>query len=200
MSKQLAKPGRKNELKKLHTVIDEFAKSYLPRISVRFTDDLVSKAGGQSDIHEEIIHLSPKQELNSDAIGLGLSYAYRIGPKYRSMKLKPQEMYFLTLLHEIGHFKVREKIPKSYFRIEKEIIGESTSDRLIELSIIESRIKRRSGEKESAWKLRLADFMSWLTTGETISHHVKVENWAIDEFERKRKKINDLLLEAGLVS
>ena len=42
--------------------------------------------------------------------------------------------------------------------------------------------------------------MSWLTLGETITHHMKVENWAIYEFERKRKKILGLLQDAGLLT
>ncbi len=108
-------------------------------------------------------------------------------------------MYFLTLLHEIGHFKIKERIPKSYARLKKEIIGnDHAHDHLIELSYIEGKIKRRAGERENAWKLRLADFMSWLTIDETISHHMKVENWAINEFERKRRAMTKLLSEAGL--
>lgn len=110
------------------------------------------------------------------------------------MKLGIYEIYFLTLLHEIGHFKIKEKIPRSYLRLRKEILGNDFShDRLIEISYIENKIKPLMGEKENSWKLRLADFMSWLATEETISHHMKVENWAIDEFERKRKIIVKLL-------
>ena len=43
-----------------------------------------------------------------------------------------------------------------------------------------------SGEPLRAWELRIADFQSWLVNGETITHHMKVENWAISEFERRR--------------
>jgi len=115
------------------------------------------------------------------------------------MKLGRYEMYFLTLLHEIGHFKVKEKIPRSYLRLKKDILGNDLDhDRMIEISNIENKIKPLPGEKESSWKLRLADFMSWLATDETISHHMKVENWAIDEFERKRKLIAKLLSNQGL--
>lgn len=133
--------------------------------------------------------------MKPDSIALGLTFAYRIGPKYRSMKLTKDEMYFLTLLHEIGHFRIKEKIPKSYGRLRRQIfeLDRSPGYKQVELSYIESRVKRKNGEKLSDWKLRLADFMSWLATGETISHHMKVENWAIDEFERKRKSIGKKL-------
>lgn len=183
-------------------MLNTFAKSYVPGISVRFGDRFLGKASGQSDLQKEIIYISSRQELSPDSIGLGLTYAYRIGPKYRSMKMKRYEMYFLTLLHEIGHFVVKESIPKSYIKLREEILeGEDPAgERLIEISLIEGRIRRRLGEKENAWKLRLADFMSWLATGETISHHMKVENWAIDEFERRRKDITELASQMGLVS
>lgn len=186
-------------LRLLLKILDEFAKSYAPGIEVRFDSRLIAGVSGQSDLEKKIIHLSPKQDLRADSIGLGLTYAYRIGPKYREMKLRPYEMYFLTLLHEIGHFKIKEKIPGSYLRLKKEILGNDLSrDRLIEISYIENKIKPLAGERESSWKLRLADFMSWLATDETITHHMKVENWAIDEFERKRKTIAKLLSNKGL--
>jgi len=186
---------------KLLTVLNRFAKSYVSEISVRFGDSYLGKASGQSDLEKKIIYISSRQELSPDSIGLGLTYAYRIGPKYRSMKMKRYEMYFLTLLHEIGHFVIKESIPRSYLRLGKELFEEKdpAGERLIEISFIEGRLRRRSGERENAWKLRLADFMSWLATGETISHHMKVENWAIDEFERKRRIITELALEAGLL-
>jgi hypothetical protein len=186
-------------LQSLQKLLNEFAKSYISDVNVRFSRNLSEMASGQSDLEKRIIHLSRKQKMDADAIGLGLSFAYKIGSKYRRMKLKPHEMYFLTLLHEIGHFKIKERVPKSYQRLKKEIIGiDHNHDHLVELSIIEGKIKRKAGERENAWKLRLADFMSWMVIGETISHHMKVENWAIDEFERKRRLITELLSGAGL--
>jgi hypothetical protein len=189
--------GRKSR-QQLLEVLNEFAKTYVPRISVRFS--YLGKASGRSDLERKTIYISLRQEQSPDSIGLGLTYAYRIGPKYRSMKLKRYEIYFLTLLHEIGHFTIKEPIPKSYHRLRRELFnGEPTGDRLIEISIIEDGMRRRLGEKENVWRLRLADFMSWLATGETISHHIKVENWAIDEFERRRKTIEALVTKAGIV-
>jgi hypothetical protein len=182
-------------------ILNEFAQTFLPGVSVRFSS--LGRVSGQSDLQRKIIYVSPVQAARPDAIGLGLTYAYRIGPKYRSMKLTRYEMYFLTTLHEIGHFKVKERVPTSYHRLQKEIselaIRYKGDQRMIELSFIESRIKRKNGETSSAWKLRIADFMSWLATGETISHHMKVENWAIDEFERNRQRIASLLQNAGLI-
>lgn len=195
----LVEAGKGLRKRTLLKILDLFAKSYVPEVSVRFAESNLRWASGQSDLEKRIIYVSTRQELLPDAIGLGMSYAYRIGPKYRSMKLNSTEMYFLTLLHEIGHFKIKEQIPQIYLRLRYDIFPEGgfDHDRLIELSYIENRLKRKKSEKLSAWKLRLADFMSWLATGETISHHMKVENWAIDEFERKRKTIAKLLSEAG---
>jgi hypothetical protein len=185
--------------KVLLRVLNEFAKSYIAKVRVVFRDDLLEKESGQSDLQRKIIYLARRQKLSADAIGLGLMYAYHIGPKYRRMKLQRYEMYFLTLLHEIGHFKLKERVPQKYELLKKELVVKGLSDRLIELSFIENRMKRKPEEREGSWRLRLADFMSWLTMGETISHHLKVENWAIDEFERKRKAITKLLRDAGLV-
>ena len=186
------------ESKSLLLPLNDFAQTYIPWVKVIFRDSLQEGESGQSDLQRGIIYLAPKQKLNADAIGLGFAFAYRIGPKYRRMKLQRYEMYFLTLLHEIGHFKIKEKVPKKYEQLKHELLGKGASDRLIELSHIESKLKRRDGERESEWRLRLADFMSWLTIGETITHHLKVENWAIDEFERKRNQIDSFLLGAGL--
>ncbi len=153
---------------------------------------------GKSDLERQIIYLASKQQLKADSISLGLSYAYRIGPRYRRMKLTRNEMYFLTLLHEIGHFKIKEKVPSSYLLLRDELIRKHSHDLWVEFDSIERRIRRRRGETETAWKLRLADFETWLVIGESISHHIKVENWAIDEFEKKRATIRKNLLAAGL--
>lgn len=185
---------RQRENHELASLLERFAKTYVDGISVRLENSL-GRASGQSDLEKNVIYISPRQQMKPDSIALGLTFAYRIGPKYRSMKLTKDEMYFLTLLHEIGHFRIKEKIPKSYGRLRRQIfeLDRSPGYKQVELSYIESRVKRKNGEKLSDWKLRLADFMSWLATGETISHHMKVENWAIDEFERKRKSIGKKL-------
>ncbi len=183
-----------------YELLNEFAKQYVARVKVVFRDNLLQDESGQSDLQRRLIYLAPRQRLNADAIHLGFAYAYHIGPKYRKMKLQRDEVYFLTLLHEIGHFQIKERVPQKYERLKRELIGKEVSDHLIELSYIENKMRRRSGERESAWRLRLADFMSWLTLGETITHHMKVENWAIYEFERKRKKILGLLQDAGLLT
>jgi hypothetical protein len=179
-------------------LLNEFAKQYAARAKVVFRDNLLQDESGQSDLQRHVIYLALRQRLNADAIHLGFAFAYRIGPKYRKMKLQSDEVYFLTLLHEIGHFKIKERVPQKYERLKRDLVGKGVSDHLIELSYIEIKMRRRSGERESAWRLRLADFMSWLTLGETITHHMKVENWAIDEFERKRKKITAMLQDTRL--
>jgi hypothetical protein len=185
-----------DNLKPVLGVLNEFARSYIPEVKVRFAKKMRRGESGMSDLERKIIHISSKQEIKADSISLGLSYAYRIGPKYRKMKLTKTEMYFLTLLHEIGHFKIKENVPRSFLKLRDELIRNHSDGSRIEFDHIERRIRRRKGEKESAWKLRLANFETWLVIGESISHHIKVENWAIDEFEKKRKIIRKHLLEA----
>ena len=90
----------------------------------------------------------------------------------------------------------KRKSPQSYLRLRDELI--SKHDHRVEFDYIERRIRRRTRETETAWKLRLADFETWLVIGESISHHIKVENWAIDEFEKKRGLISKNLQAAGL--
>ena len=78
----------------LETVLNQFAQRYLSGVRVKLDARLPRKAGGESDIERKIIRLSPRQQVNADAIALGLSYAYRIGPKYRKMKLGKNEILF----------------------------------------------------------------------------------------------------------
>jgi hypothetical protein len=186
----------KLNLKVLLGVLNEFAISYVPGIRVRFANGMRGGESGRSDLERQIIYLASRQQLKADSISLGLSYAYRIGPKYRRMKLSKNEMYFLTLLHEIGHFKIMEKVPSSYLQLRDELI--SKHYHRVEFDYIERRIRRRAGETETAWKLRLADFETWLVIGESISHHIRVENWAIAEFEKKRGLIGKKLMAARL--
>jgi hypothetical protein len=188
----------KLDLKLLLEILNEFAQSYVPGIRIRFAKSMRGGESGRSDLERKIIYLASKQQLKADSISLGLSYAYRIGPKYRRMKLTKSEMYFLTLLHEIGHFKIKEKVPMSYLLLREELIRKHSRDHRIEFDHVERRIKQKPGETETAWKLRLADFETWLVIGESISHHIKVENWAIDEFEKRSAKIRKSLQATGL--
>src|SRR5271166_101607 len=136
------------DLKPLLNVLNEFAQDYVPTIKVRFLRGRQGGESGRSDLERGIIYLASKQQLKADSISLGLSYAYRIGPKYRKMKLSKNEMFFLTLLHEIGHFKIKEKVPASYLRLRDELIRKRSH--IIGLDFIEERIQRRAGETETA--------------------------------------------------
>jgi len=193
--------SEKKNSKNLLRLLNSFASEYLPAVRVKFNGKLPRGAGGLSDLQKKLIHISPKQEVEADAISLGYRYAYRVGPKYRGMKLRRDEIYFLTLLHEIGHFLIRDKIPKSYLKLRDSMLSEAHhSHGTDKIYIIEDHIRRRKNESESAWELRIADFQSWLGLGETISHHMRVENWAIDEFEKRRKDIRASLDFAGSIS
>ena len=183
----------------LEKVLNHFAQNYLRGVRVKLDARLPRMAGGESDVERKVIRLSPQQQINPEAIALGLSYAYRIGPKYRKMKLRKNEVLFLTLLHELGHFKIKERVPRFYHGLEEEFKRRGKVSRE-EIPLIEQYIRRRRGETEQSWKLRIADFESWLISGESITHHMKVENWAIDEFEKRRAKIRESLRTAGLAS
>jgi len=180
----------------LEKLLNAFAQKYLPGAKVKLDGRLPRYAGGQSDIQKKIIRLSPKQDVNPDAIALGLSYAYRIGPKYRKMKLDKNEILFLTLLHELGHFRIKEHIPRFYFQL-RDVLRRRGKVSRDEIPLIEDYIRRKKGESEQSWELRIADFESWLVLDESITHHMKVENWAIDKFEKQRPKIRVILQAAG---
>ncbi len=183
----------------LEQMLNAFAQKYLPGARVKLDRKLPRGAGGQSDIQKKIIRLSPKQDINADAIALGLSYAYRIGPKYRKMRLGKNEILFLTLLHELGHFGLKEHIPGFYLKLRQALKRRGKISKE-EVPLIEDYIRRKKGESEQSWKLRIADFESWLVLGESTTHHMKVENWAIDEFEGQRHEIRDMLFKSGFTA
>lgn len=187
----------RNANSNLERLLNVFAQKYLPGVKVKLDGRLPQGAGGQSDLEKKIIRLSPAQDINANAIALGLSYAYRIGPKYRKMQLGKNEILYLTLLHELGHFRLKERVPSFYPKL-RDVLKRRGKVSRDEIPLIEDYIRRKKGESEESWKLRIADFGSWLVLGESITHHMKVENWAIDEFERQRAKIRDMLLKAGL--
>ncbi|MDA4130185.1 MAG: hypothetical protein OK457_05405 [Thaumarchaeota archaeon] len=188
---------RTGEASRLEGVLNDFAQRYLHGVRVKLDRRLPRGAGGQSNMERKVIRLSPRQDTDADAIALGLSYAYRIGPKYRKMKLTKNEMLFLTLLHEVAHFRIGERVPRFYHKLRRELEerGGVSKD---EIPIIEKYIRRKRGESEESWKPRIADFESWLVLDETITHHMKVENWAIEEFEKRRARIREELRKSGI--
>lgn len=128
----------------------------------------------------------------------------------RKIKMNEGEQYFLVLLHEIGHFKVKKQVPKKYHLIKKKIIKDLKEDQRLQEKtfgkrkekswenidlqcyVAEDYFERRKGESSEEFDGRTTDFQTWLT-GNWASKHFSVEDWAIQEFKKQRKKIRKIL-------
>lgn len=168
----------KPQLKILQDFIRPYFRNRCPL--VKYKKD---KWSGFADTEKNIIYLNP----DADHLELGCivgEVAYKPSSK---MKLNETEGYFFTLLHEVEHFKIpvavrSKKFEKIKEKIKKELGTKNTS--------LESIVY--SAEEYFKEKWEYFEFRSWLN-GYSMDQHIKVNEWAIKEFKRKRKDINKLI-------
>ncbi|HBG68869.1 hypothetical protein A2W67_02670 [Candidatus Nomurabacteria bacterium RIFCSPLOWO2_02_40_28] len=103
------------------------------------------------------------------------------------IKLKGSEGYFFTLLHEVGHFKIPFKVKSRKFEKIKADIKK-------ELGVTKTSLDSITYSAEDYFKKdsEYFEFRSWLKGG-SMTQHIKVNEWAIKEFRRKRKDINKII-------
>lgn len=138
----------------------------------------------------------------------------------KKIKLRDGEQYFLDLLHEIGHFKIKKKPPKEWIILKRRLMKDGKKSLKIEETrdkkfgrykpktkkekrryiceyvhyMAEDELKQRKGESRNEFYGRLEDFKDWLM-GDMTSEHISVEDWARKEFFKSRNKIRALLVE-----
>jgi hypothetical protein len=57
----------------------------------------------------------------------------------------------------------------------------------------EKYFKRKKNEREKDYLGRLEGFRTWLICGDYIIGHIVVEEWAVREFKKQRKRIKEIL-------
>ncbi len=183
----------------------DFAKLYfedddLPRIEWKRMEHM-----GYSHDRNNIIYLNPDIPLpkSTDDIVTGF---VKYKPSVR-LRLKEGEQYFLTLLHEIGHFEQRywtpPSIPEEWLSIMMKMQNEKRevllllppkdeSDALWRRLSAAYLLDGKEGESEEEYETRLESLQSWLC-GDYDKAYQAVEEWAIKEFRKHRKRIKKIL-------
>ena len=146
---------------------------------------------GEADLEKRVIYLNRYNQKGPGCeIGLGLFYRPRV--KFNP-PLSSKEEYYLTLLHEIGHFKIRNPMPRSVRKIIRKLRTESLD---LKPNLKANRLRERMWEEAGAlpmidgrtddeYTTRVEIVRHWIF-GMDIVGHARVENWAIKEFRRLR--------------
>lgn len=171
---------------------------------------------GRALLKDKIIYLNPAIPLHCDGIKVG-SGTYELKD---NLKLKEGEQYFLTLLHEIGHFRIKKKPLLEWIKLKRKLTRKAKEMLRIErirdknfghkprtkkeekryiLEYIhynaDGALEPKKGESDSYYLGRSEDFRDWLL-GDMTSEHISVEDWARKEFKKQRKKIRKILAES----
>lgn len=148
---------------------------------------------GVADGKKRIIYLNPTIPLKgSYGIYIGNGYLYKSKVKSR-LRLSGGEQYFLILLHEIGHFTINTTPPEEYISVRKKLRKMHPKDLQMQSLAAEKYFKRKKNEREKDYLGRLEGFRTWLICGDYIIGHIVVEEWAVREFKKQRKRIKEIL-------
>ena len=194
-------------------ILQDFTRKYFPRrcpiVRWKKMDCL-----GIAVRSKNLIYLNPDASPKDHRCKVGTGWYVPI----RKIKMKGGEQYFLTLLHEIGHFKIKKNPPKGWITLRRKLIKEAREHLKIEKTRdkkfgqykpktekekkryideyvhynADFAMKRRRAEGSSQFYGRLQDFRDWFM-GDMMSEHVSVEDWARKEFLKCRKNIKILL-------
>ncbi len=145
---------------------------------------------GLAAYNENTIYLKPDMSLvGHDNIQIGRGSTIY---KHRKIKLKEGEQYFLTLLHEIGHFKIKIKPPNYYYLLRARLCEQYPNDIEMQTDGAWDLIHPKKNESDAEYMHRVDKFRSWLI-GDYLDEHNSVEDWAIEEFKKQRKEIREIL-------
>ena len=194
-------------------VLRDFAKTYFsyrtPIIRWKKMD-----YAGWAFLKKRIIYLNPNEKPKDLGCRVGTCHYHPVN----RMQLKNGEQHFLTLLHEIGHFKIKKKPLKEWVNLKRKLMREAREclklERIRDKNFgvkpkskkeekraileqvdynAEGVLESKKGESDSYYYGRCEDFRSWLQ-GDSVSEHISVEEWARKEFKKRRKEIRKLLV------
>ncbi len=146
------------------------------------------KSMGEAHYNTNIIYINPDPSSHRLGCEIGSAMFYEPGDK---LKIKGYyEECFLSLLHEIAHFKFRKwKIPKEWIPLKRKLGRMHPNNLEMQAYSVEDLFDKFPGE------LELEDFRHYVIGGSTAvpALHIKVENWAIFEFRKQRKNIRKII-------
>ena len=199
--------------------LQDFTKGYFPSRCPVLSWKRMGVTRGEADRAANKIYLNPAIKRLRASIYLEGRLDYHSNER---VLLKEGEQYFVTLLHEIAHFKIRKKPPAEWVRLKRKLLREAKIDlrnRKInnkragkrpmtgreEKDLIsntcqvcmQTLLKRKVGEREGDYQSRVQDFWCWFK-GDMVSEHLSVEDWAWKEFKAQRKEIRKILTHGDL--
>jgi len=113
---------------------------------------------------KKIIYINPDQDLKTYK---ATDYVRDITPY-----LSEGEQYFVTLLHEIGHFKLG--YPKHWIKLREKIIKEYPNDEEKQVSRILDYLKKKHNENNEDHRKRLNKFEIFLLAGRDYGEKNKI--------------------------
>ena len=146
---------------------------------------------GRAVFEENTIYLNP------DMRAKGINWIQIAGGEinYQSkhrLILKEGELYFLILLHEIGHFKIKLRPPQEYYSARAKLRKLYPNDIKMQHYCAWDYLKPKKMETDEDYFARVLSFQTWLL-GDYADNHIAVEEWGIAEFKKQRKKIIEII-------
>ena len=185
--------------------LQDFTKGYFPSRCPVLSWKRMPDSRGQADRRVNKIYLNPEIEQSRDLLHLAGIIKYH---SVDSVLLKEGEQYFVTLLHEIAHFKIRKKPPAEWIRLKRKLLRNAkmrlrtkkirnmkfeikqmtaNEEKIFLLndcqSDVRTKLRRETGERECDYQGRVENFWGWFM-GDMVSEHLSVEDWAWKEFRR----------------
>ena len=168
--------------------LQTFTNSYFKR-SPPIVEWKDMKNYGQALWDENKIYINPHMSESSWEFQFG-EIEYRAKTR---LKLSREEKYFQVLLHEIGHFKIKPNPPKEYFIARRNLQKMWGDNKKLHFKFAGNCLELMENESPEDYVVRLKDFRHWLATEHTYAEHVQVEEWAIEEFKKQRKRIREII-------
>ncbi|MDD5738810.1 MAG: hypothetical protein PHY72_02720 [Candidatus Pacebacteria bacterium] len=183
---------RKPNTQDLQNFTKEYFKKNPPIVKWKKID-----CNGLADTENNIIYLNP--ENSEKEFGCQVTEgSYK--PKTR-IRFKDGEQYFAVLLHEIAEFKFYGKIkpPKCFKEIKNKIIKKLRREAVEKSKKLKTEYKEPTLDDVAYLAQDCfedpgdhCEFRAWLL-GRLNIDHIKVEDWAVQKFKKRRKDIAILL-------
>ena len=195
------------------TVLNDFTKIYLDNVRVVWAS-LREGTRGEAHYDKGLIKLS-RNIPSTNVIGCRVGSGFNYNPDI-NLDLIEGEQYFYVLLHEIAHFKIRMPPSKEFVRAKacaikelheqqkaEEKNGIQTYPKLSEkkwharyideiIHLAPYYLKRKSSETNTRYETRLSQLESYIA-GDNLVEHIKVEDWTVREFVKRRRDMRMLL-------